>query len=185
MFSLVHDPRNEYYTLMSVPRLGNVVGGRPITYVNVPMSVLKTACVDMLKAGLPVFFGSDVGKYSSRVKGIMDTRLVDYELGFNIRLGMSKRQRLLTGESQMTHAMVLTGVHLREGDKGEVVRWRVQNSWGTEVGEHGWFVMSDKWMDEFVYQAVVEPAFVEKRVQDVLKGERLNLELWDPMGALA
>ena len=185
MFSLVHDPRNEYYQRMSVSRLGNVVGGREITYVNVPMPILKQACVDMLKAGLPVFFGSDVGKFSNREKGIMDTKVIDYELGFNIRLGMDKRQRLLTGESQMTHAMVLTGVHLREGDKGEIVRWRVQNSWGPEVGEHGWFVMSDAWMSEFVYQAVVEPGFVEKRVTDVLKEEKLMLELWDPMGALA
>lgn len=43
MFSLVNDPRNEYNTLLSVERLGNVVGGRPITYVNVDMPVSKTS----------------------------------------------------------------------------------------------------------------------------------------------
>jgi len=183
MFSLVNDPRNEYNTLLSVNRLGNIVGGRGITYVNVPMDTLKTACIKMLKAGLPIFFGSDVGKYSNSSSGIMDTTLIDYELGFNVRLGMSKAQRLMTGESAMTHAMVLTAVHL--DDEGKSVRWRVQNSWGEAAGSDGWFVMSDKWMDEFVYQAVVEPRFVDKSIRDVLKTKPKVLPLWDPMGALA
>ena len=87
----------------------------------------------------------------------MDTDLIDYELGFNIRLGLSKAQRLMTGESTMTHAMVLTAVHVVEGN---AVRWRVQNSWGEGAGTKGWFVMSDRWMDEFVYQAVVDPRYV-------------------------
>ena len=183
MFSLVNDPRNEYNTLLTVDRLGNIVGGRGITYVNVSMFTLKDACIKMLQAGLPIFFGSDVGKYSNSTSGIMDIGLIDYELGFNVRLGMSKTQRLQVGESAMTHAMVLTAVHLNE--KGESVRWRVQNSWGEAAGTEGWFVMSDRWMDEFVYQAVVEPRFVSKAVRDVLEKKPKVLPLWDPMGALA
>ncbi len=182
MFSLVNDPRNEYNTLLTVERLGNIVGGRGITYVNVTMDILKDACVKMLVAGLPIFFGCDVGKYSNTPVGIMDTGLIDYELGFNVRLGMSKAQRLMAGESAMTHAMVLTAVHI---ENGKSVRWRVQNSWGEGVGSDGWFVMSDKWMDEFVYQAVVEPRFVSQEVRNVLKQKPKVLPLWDPMGALA
>lgn len=183
MFSLVNDPRNEYNTLLTVSRLGNIVGGRGITYVNVPMSTMKSACIKMLKAGLPIFFGSDVGKYSNSSSGIMDTSLIDYELGFNVKLGMKKAQRLMTGESAMTHAMVLTAVHLDES--GTSVRWRVQNSWGEGAGTDGWFVMSDKWMDEFVYQAVVEPRFVDKSIREILKTEPKVLPRWDPLGALA
>lgn len=182
LFSLVHDPRNEYNTLLSVKRLGNVLEGRPITYVNVPMPVLKKACIDMLRRGFPIFFGSDVGKYSDSAKGIMDPELYDYELGFNIKLGMTKAQRLMTGESQMTHAMVLTGVHVVDGC---AVRWRVENSWGDQAGDQGYFVMTDEWMDEFVYQAVVDPSVVGAEVRKVLTMAPKMLELWDPMGALA
>ena len=154
LFSLVHDPRNAFGQLLSVSRLGNVVGMRPVRYVNVNMNTMKKACCCMLMGDLPVFFGSDVGKYLQSSAGIMDNDAIDYELGFNIRLGLSKEQRLMTGESAMTHAMVLTGVHLVDG---RPVRWRVQNSWGETAGTKGWFVMSDSWMDEFVYQAVVDP----------------------------
>ena len=157
VFSIVNDPRNEYKTQLSISRLGNVVGMRPVRYVNVDMDTLKTACIAMLKADLPIFFGSDVGKFSNREKGIMDTALIDYELGFNIKLGLTKAQRLMTGESEMTHAMVLTAVHLDKD--GKPVRWRVQNSWGDSVGSKGWFVMTDRWMDQFVYQAVVDPKY--------------------------
>ncbi|KAA8635292.1 hypothetical protein SMACR_01602 [Sordaria macrospora] len=185
MVSLVHDPRHPPLTLMTVDRLGNVVGGRNITYINVDMACLKAACVSMLKAGLPIFFGSDVGKFSDRVAGVMDLDLIDYELGFNVSLlGADKASRLRTGESLMTHAMVLTAVHVDE-ETGKTVRWRVQNSWGKEVGEQGWFVMSDAWMDEFVYQAVVDVNFLGREVKDVLGQEPIVLPLWDPMGSLA
>ncbi|TKA34263.1 hypothetical protein B0A50_00243 [Salinomyces thailandicus] len=182
-FSLTNDPRNDFNRLLTVDHLGNVWNGRPITYVNVDKIVLKEACVAMLKKGLPIFFGSDVGKQSDSQKGIMDTDLVDYELGFNVKLGMSKAERLLTGESQMTHAMVLTAVHLDKG--GKPVRWRVENSWSVTAGTEGYFVMSDEWMDEFCYQAVVDPSVVHRDVRDVLKQQPQVLPLWDPMGALA
>lgn len=143
---------------------------------------MKSAAISMLRAGIPVFFGSDVGKFSDSNLGIMDTNLYDYHLGFNITLGMNKAQRLETGESAMTHAMVLTAVHI-EG--GKPVRWRVENSWGENAGDKGYFVMTDQWFDEFVYQVVVDPRFVSKEISDVLNQKPLVLPLWDPMGALA
>lgn len=39
MLCLVNDPRNEYNRLLTVDKLGNVVEGRPITYINVDMKV--------------------------------------------------------------------------------------------------------------------------------------------------
>jgi len=143
---------------------------------------MKKACIAMLQRGLPVFFGCDVGKYSDSAMGIMDTDLFDYELGFNVKLGMNKAERLMTGESVMTHAMVLTAVHVVDG---KPVRWRVENSWSKDAGTEGYFVMSDAWMDEFVYQAVVDPAVVSAAVRKVLEQKPKMLDLWDPIGALA
>ena len=175
--SLVNDPRNEYNRLLTVDHLGNIWDGRPITYVNVDKIIMKEACVAMIKKGLPIFFGSDVGKRLDGARGIMDTELFDMELGFNVSLNLTKAERLLTGESQMTHAMVLTAVHIEDG---KPVRWRVENSWSDTAGDHGYFVMSDKWMDEFCYQAVVDPSVVHKDVRDILKQEAKVLPLWDP-----
>lgn len=38
-FSLVNDPRNPYNRLLTVERLGNIVGGKGVRYVNVDMDV--------------------------------------------------------------------------------------------------------------------------------------------------
>ena len=43
LFSLVNDPRNKYGELLTVSRLGNVIGMRGITYVNVDMNVSPIA----------------------------------------------------------------------------------------------------------------------------------------------
>ncbi|KAL2158447.1 hypothetical protein VTH06DRAFT_4495 [Thermothelomyces fergusii] len=198
LVSLVHDPRHEPLSLLHVDRLGNVVGGRGTRYINVDMATLKRACVATLRRGVPVFFGCDVGQSSDSRAGLMDLRLVDWEAAFNVsllppgagagaeaaRVVLDKAARLRTGESLMTHAMVLTGVHVDE-KTGETVRWRVQNSWGEDAGRGGWFVMQDRWMDEFVYQAVVDPAVLADEVKAVLGKEPIVLPRWDPMGSLA
>jgi bleomycin hydrolase len=182
LFSLVHDPRHEFNRLLTIERLGNVVEGRPITYINVEMQTLKTAVIAMLRAGYPVFFGCDVGKFYDRDRGVLDNDLTDLALGFNIPLKMNKAQRVASGESAMTHAMVITGVHLE--DK-RPARWRVENSWGEEAGDKGWFVMTDRWMDEYTFQAVVDFNFVSADVQAVLEQRPKVLPRWDPMGVLA
>ncbi|KAK6531054.1 hypothetical protein TWF281_007881 [Arthrobotrys megalospora] len=181
-FSLINDPRHEYGKLYTVSRLNNVFGGKPIRYVNVDMATMKAAIVAMIKKDHPVFFGCDVGKFSDSKLGIMDTKLFDYKLAFDTELGLNKAERLLVGESKMTHAMTLNGVHIVGGTP---VKWRVQNSWGEDSGEKGWFVMTDEWMDEYCYQAVVGPEFVSQEIKDILKQEPTALPLWDPIGALA
>lgn len=62
LFSLVNDPRHSYFSLLTVSRLGNVWSGRPVTYVNVDMTTMKSAAIAMLRRGLPVVStsGSDV-----------------------------------------------------------------------------------------------------------------------------
>lgn len=48
--------------------------------VNTEIENLKQAVVKQLKAGQPVFFGCDVGQFSDRNAGVMDTALFEYEV---------------------------------------------------------------------------------------------------------
>ncbi|KZV71198.1 peptidase C1B bleomycin hydrolase [Peniophora sp. CONT] len=183
-FSLINDPRNEYKKLYTVDKLGNVWGGRPVLYVNTQIDDLKNAVVKSIKAGIPVFFGCDVGQSSDRNLGIMDADINAYENAFDISLTLSKADRIRTNESAMTHAMVISAVHLDTA--GKPVRYKVENSWGDAVGDKGYFVMSDKWFEEYVYQVVVPKALATKELVKVFEGdERIVLPAWDPMGALA
>lgn len=51
--SLINDPRNEYYRLYTVEYLGNVVGGRPVLYINVPIEDLKKYAIKSIKDNHP------------------------------------------------------------------------------------------------------------------------------------
>lgn len=188
--SLIHDPRHPAGRLITVERLGNVWEGTPISYVNTTVDVMRQAVVGSIKAGHPVFFGCDVGQFSDKTSGIMDPALFGYEEAFNITLGLSKAERIELGESSMTHAMVITAVHIDE-TTGKVERYRVENSWG-EAGvgnDKGFMVMSDKWFEEFNYQVVVSKEFVPKGLWSLFKkgvdGETIRLPPYDPLGALA
>jgi bleomycin hydrolase len=87
-FSLINDPRNEYEKLYTVDRLGNVWGGKSVRYVNTNTETLKQAVIKCIRAGHPVFFGCDVGKFSNSALGIMDADLYGYEKAFGITLGL-------------------------------------------------------------------------------------------------
>ncbi|MTT31147.1 aminopeptidase [Terrilactibacillus sp. BCM23-1] len=172
-------PFGKTYT---VQYLGNVVGGKEIQYLNVDMETLKSLAVEQIKDNESVWFGCDVGQYSSQVHGIMDTNLYDYEKAFGFISDMSKSDRLNYMGSALTHAMVLTGVNLID-DKPN--RWKVENSWGEKWGNKGYFVMSDDWMDEYTYQVVIHKKYLSEELQKALKQDPISLKPWDPMGSLA
>mgnify|MGYP001851485772 FL=1 len=172
-------PFNHMYT---VEMLGNVLGGRQVRHLNLDMQTFRKVAIEQLKHGESVWFGSDVGQESDRKKGIMDTNLYHQDELFDVDFSMSKAERLDYGESMMTHAMVLIGVDLVDD---QPTKWKVENSWGDKVGEKGFFVMSDDWMEEFCYQIVVNKKYLPKDLQEILKEEPTVLAPWDPMGALA
>ncbi|VVT57682.1 uncharacterized protein SAPINGB_P005817 [Magnusiomyces paraingens] len=182
-FSLIHDPRNPYDELYTVDRNNNMQGGKPLEFVNVPIDVLKQAAITAIQNDEAVFFGSDVGQFSDSLSGIMDTEAWDYQLAYNTKFNLDKADRVRLGLSQMTHAMLLTGVDIVDG---KPVKWKVMNSWGTDVGDKGFFTMSDKWFDEYVYQVVTTPKFIGKKYTDIWKAKDFKvLPRWDPYGSLA
>ena len=172
-------PYNHTYT---IEMLGNVLGGREVKHLNVTMADFKQLAINQLQAGQSVWFGCDVGKSSDRQKGVMATDVYGTDELFDVDLAMSKAERLDYGQSLMTHAMVITGVDLVNG---QPTKWKVENSWGDKVGEKGFFVMSDAWMDEYCYQVVVNKQFLPDELKAAQAEKPTVLAPWDPMGALA
>ena len=173
-------PYGKSYT---VEMLGNVVGSKPVRYLNVEMDRLKELAIAQMQAGETVWFGSDVGQSSNRKAGIMADGMYDFTSSMDIQLTQDKAGRLDYSESLMTHAMVLTGVDLDENEKAK--KWKVENSWGEKVGNKGYFVASDSWMDEYTYQIVVRKEFLTEAELAAYEAEPIVLAPWDPMGALA
>ena len=183
--SIINAPTDDkpFNNTFSVKFLGNVQGGRPVKYLNLPVEELKALAIKQLQNNEAVWFGSDVGQSSDKETGIMDLDIYDLNNLFNTEFNLTKGQRLEYGESLMTHAMVLTGVNLDENGKSN--KWRVENSWGDAPGNNGYYVMSDKWFNEFTYQIVINKKYLSKAQLELLEKEPIILKPWDPMGSLA
>lgn len=181
---VVNDPRpsSPYGRTFTVDHLGNVVGAAPVVYLNAEIDVLRRAVIETIQDGTPVWFGCDTGKQSSRKLGIWDAHLFDYEGVYGVDMSMTKAEALQYGEAMMTHAMVFTGVDLVDGAPR---RWRVENSWGEEPGEKGFFTMNDSWFDDHVFEVAVHRSRLPQELVAQLGTEPIVLPAWDPMGALA
>jgi len=174
----------EYKKVYTVDFLGNVIEGNPIRYLNVESNIMKEVTIQSLQNNEPVWFGCDVGKHFHRNLGVMDIDLFDYNSFYDLTFGMDKASRLEYGDSQMTHAMLFTGVDLDKNNNPK--KWRVENSWGNKGGEKGYHIMTDKWFDEYNYEVVIHKDHLPKELLKLYQEEKaISLDPWDPMGALA
>jgi bleomycin hydrolase len=181
---LVHDPRPSSPTArtFTVEYLGNVLGAPPVTYLNVDMPLIKDIASRTLQQGEPVWFGCDVGKMMSNDYGVWDAGLYDLPAVYDTAFTLTKADRLIFHETQMTHAMLFTGVDVLDG---VTRRWRVENSWGTDRGKDGFYTMNDSWFDEYVFEIAARRSALPDELQRALDTKPIVLPAWDPMGALA
>ena len=179
---IVNDPRNEYYRTYTIDFLQNVAGGPPVVYLNVPSKEMKAVTQRLLEDGMPVWMGCDVGKEMDRKKGLWDADLFDVEGLYGVEYGMDKADRLRHNQTMMTHAMLFTGVDVVNG---RARRWRVENSWGTETGQKGYYTMNDSWYDEYMFEIAAPTSYLNEKMVAGLETEPVVLPAWDPMGSLA
>ncbi|MBN2852707.1 MAG: C1 family peptidase [Clostridia bacterium] len=173
-------PMNKVYT---VKLLGNVIEGEKIKYLNVDIEKMKQLAKAQLSDDEPVWFGCDVGQMSNSDDGVMSMEVYDFEAPLGTSFRMTKAQRLDYGESVLTHAMLFTGVNIRPD--GSTDRWKVENSWGDKKGKTGYFMMTDKWFEEYMYEIAVPKKYLDKQLLLALEEDMIELEPWDPMGSLA
>ncbi|MGH9067772.1 MAG: aminopeptidase C [Acidimicrobiales bacterium] len=181
---LVDDPRpsSPKGATFTVEYLGNVLGAPPVTYLNVDLSLIKDLASKALQQGEPVWFGCDVSKMMSNELGFWDAGLYDYASVYDTDFDLAKADRLTFHESQMTHAMLFTGVDIVEGAPRH---WRVENSWGKDRGKDGFYTMNDSWFDQYLFEIAARRDRLPEELRRAFDAEPIVLPAWDPMGALA
>ena len=191
----VGDRLNDYVSIINAPTsdkpfnksftikyLGNVVGGKQVKHLNLPMERMKELILAQLKDNEIVWFGSDVAYYGDRVNGFWDDSMFDYKSLLDLDIKMDKGESLKYRASAMNHAMCITGVAIRDN---KPTKWKIENSWGEVNGNKGYYMMSASWFDQFTYQAVVNKKYLTKDELAAYNAEPIELKPWDPMGSLA
>ena len=184
---LVDDPRPEHPKgrKIGIEHLGNVAGGDPTEYLNVPVEVMKDCARRLMsEQGLPVWFGADCHPMMDRKAGQWATDLFEYGRVYGVDFDMDKEQRVRFGDSAQNHAMAFVGVDVAD-DGRTTNRWRVENSWGGDIANKGYFTMSDDWFSQYVYEVAVPKSMLSDEYRKAFDQEAIMLPAWDPMGALA
>ena len=54
-----------------------------------------------------------------------------------------------------------------------------RNSWGKEVGKDGYFVLSEKYFREYVYEAIILKKYLTNEQLEVLAKEPVEILPWE------
>ena len=150
--------------------------------LQVDLDEMKEAAIKSIKGGDAMWFACDVTANSFRKDGLLVKEVLDIDSLFNINTKSSKGDRLVYFATQCNHAMTLAGVNLVDNKPN---RWKVMNSWGEDVGFKGFYIMSDKWFDEYVYEVVVLKKYLNEKLLEALKKEPIVLPPWSTVNKMA
>ena len=175
---LMNDPSREYGKVYEIDLDRHVYDGDNWRYVNLPMDRIKEMAIASIKGGEAMYFGCDVSKFLDRQKGVADLENFDFDALLGVKTTMDKRERILTHTSGSSHAMTLIAVDVKDG---KPVKWMVENSWGKSFGYKGNIIMTDKWLDEYMFRLVVNRKYVPADVLEMERQKPVRLPCWDPM----
>ena len=174
---LYNDPSQEMNAHYRFHRARNIAGEDDMNFVNIEVSQMKEIAVKSVLANQAMWFAVNMSEDQSREHGMMEVDLYDYETLFDVKLDLSKAERSRFGAGASNHAMVLTGVDLKEG---KPTKWLVENSWGDEKGNKGRWTLYDDWFTEHVYTIIVHRKHVSKETLAIFDLGAKVLPAWYP-----
>lgn len=176
---MMNDPSRPYYKMYEVNLDRHTYDGPNWTYINLPMEDIKAVAVRSIKDSTMMYMSCDVGKQLDKTTGVLSLDNYDYGSLYGTTFPMTKAERIQTHASASSHAMTLMGVDI-DAD-GKTTKWKVENSWGPAYGHNGHLVMTDAWLDEYLFRLVAEKKYVGEEILKLLNQKPTVLPAWDPL----
>lgn len=145
--------------------------------LNLPWDEFEALLTAQLKDNQPVWIGLDAGAFINRKDGIWDSESFNYEPWLRKDMSFTKGERLQLKISSPTHNVLLTGVDFDEEGKPE--RWKIENSWGKESGKDGFFIASEAYFKEYVYEAAIMKKYMNEEQKEALEKPSVVLKPWE------
>jgi bleomycin hydrolase len=145
--------------------------------VNLEMADMMDMVRKSILADEPVWFAANVSVEGDSKKGLWLADIEDKSDLFGIDFSMSKADTLAFKNGTPNHAMVITGVDVHDG---KVTKWKVENSWGKDAGDKGWFTIDNQWADKHLFQVIVDRRFVPPALLALTTQKPIVLPPWDP-----
>lgn len=117
---------------------------------------MQSAILKQIQDGVAVWFSAEESTTSNYSKGILDPNIEEYKKVLKIK-EISKSQRQLLDYINYDHAMCITGALI---EKGTVVQWKVDNSFGNVGTYHGHFIMTNDYLKDCVITVIVHKKYL-------------------------
>ena len=118
-----------------------------------------------MKKGYAVGFSADVGRNDIDVdRGIMHPAIFNRTrvYGAKVVRDLPRREDIYLGIASSKHAMAIAGLDSVRPN-ADPIKYRVVNSWGADIGDHGIYHMYAEWFEENVFKLALHESVLEPR----------------------
>jgi len=133
--------------------------------LNLSQRRLRSLVRASLKKGYAVGFSADVGRNDIDLdRGIMHPAIFNRTRVYGAKMirDLPRREDIYLGIASSKHAMAIAGIDsARPGS--DPIKYRVVNSWGPDIGDHGIYHMYAEWFEENVFKLAVHQSVLDGR----------------------
>lgn len=175
---LLNDPRHPYGRVLIDKVAKNATDLKDLEGVNVSMDTMSAIAQKSIENQETMWFACDVDINEDRESGVLDEKIFNLDQTFTNFPKMTKAERIDTRFSTACHAMNLTGFDRKDGKVGF---WKIENSWGDDDGNDGYFSMSDDWFRENTFEVIVDKKFIDDEILKAFDREKIIYDEFDPI----
>ena len=149
-------------------RASAITGNAPafnLRRLNVSQRRFRDLVRASLEAGYAVGCSADVDRNDiDHERGIMHPAIFNRARVYQKQIvgDLPRHQDIYLGIASSKHAMVIAGID-RGGPRGTAAKYKVVNSWGSELGDHGVYHMYSAWFEENVFKLAVHESVLNPR----------------------
>ncbi|HAH05378.1 MAG TPA: hypothetical protein DCM05_02455 [Elusimicrobia bacterium] len=153
---------------------------RNVKALNVSLDRLERLALAALEGGQPVDIFASMKRDISGKTGIMHPAVFDRAAVYGWsaeqeREKLTRAQGVSLGLNGPDHLMMLTGFDRPDPEK-PVVKFKVENSWGPKIGDHGVFHMYREWFRQNLFGIVVHKSFLSKAERKAWEAAKKNAD---------
>ena len=179
--ALFNYPGKAFYKNYGFEMSRNMYDDPDFSVVNVPVDTMMKYSLASLLDSTPVWFACDVGKENYRKDGVMSIGIYNYESILGTNFDLPKKDLIQMMLITPNHAMAFMGVDTADG---EPVKWLVENSWGGDGGDKGYWYMYNDWYRKYMFGVIIHKKYLPKELSKIAETKPEMLRPWDPMYSL-